>query len=116
MPTTATLDYDDLAAKAQEASRLMKLLANERRLLLLCRLAGAGEMPVGALVDAVGLSQSALSQHLAMMRAEGLLAFRREGQTLYYRIADPAAARLLAMLKDIYCEKPHHPPAKRNRS
>jgi len=73
------------------------------------RLAGAGEMPVHALAEAVGLSQSALSQHLALMRAEELVAFRRDGQTLYYRIADPAAARFLAMLKDIYCcEKPHH--------
>ena len=87
----------------------MKLLANERRLLLLCRLAGAGEMPVAALAEAVGLSQSALSQHLALMRAEGLVAFRRDGQTLYYRIDDPAAGQFLAMLKDIYCDKSHDP-------
>jgi DNA-binding transcriptional ArsR family regulator len=60
-------------------------------------------MAVGDLAAAVGLSQSALSQHLARMREEGLLATRREAQTVFYRIADRNAARLLAVLKDIYC-------------
>ena len=55
------------------------------------------------LADAVGLSQSALSQHLAKMREEGLVATRREAQTVFYRIADPNAARLLSLLKNIYC-------------
>lgn len=82
---------------------MLKLLANESRLLILCRLALARELPVNDLVEAVGLSQSALSQHLAKMREEGLLATRREAQTIFYRIADPNAARLLALLKDIYC-------------
>ena len=89
--------------KAAEAASLLKLLANENRLLILCRLALAGEVSVGDLADAVGLSQSALSQHLAKMRDEGLLATRREAQTVYYRIADPNAARLLKVLKSIYC-------------
>jgi len=93
----------DLARKASEAVQLLKLLANENRLLILCRLALARELSVNDLADAVGLSQSALSQHLAKMRAEGLLATRREAQTVYYRIADPNAARLLALLKSIYC-------------
>jgi DNA-binding transcriptional ArsR family regulator len=106
-------DYADLADKAEEASRLMKLLANERRLLILCRLAGAGEMSVGALAETVGLSQSAVSQHLALMREQGLVTFRRDGQTLHYMIADPAAARFLAMLKDIYCERPR--PSQRRK-
>ena len=66
-------------------------------------LVGAGEMNVGALADAVGLSQSALSQHLARLREEGLVATRREAQTIHYRLADPKAARLLALLRDIYC-------------
>lgn len=89
--------------KAAEAAGLLKLLANESRLLILCRLAMALEMSVNDLAEAVGLSQSALSQHLAKMREEGLLATRREAQTVFYRIADPNAARLLALLKDIYC-------------
>lgn len=109
MQKIAAADYADLADKAGDASRLMKVLANERRLLLMCRLASAGEMSVHALADAVGLSQSALSQHLALMRGEGLVAFRRDGQTLHYRVADPAAGRLLAMLKDIYCERTNSP-------
>ena len=61
------------------------------------------EMSVNDLADAVGLSQSALSQHLAKMREDGLLATRREAQTVFYRIADPNAARVLALLKNIYC-------------
>lgn len=93
----------DLEDKAVEASRLLKLLANDRRLLILCRLVAAGEMTVTALANAVGLGQSALSQHLARMREEGLVAFRREGTTLFYRIEDPKAARLLATLYEIYC-------------
>ena len=93
----------ELESKAAEAAGLLKLLANENRLLILCRLAVACEMSVGDLVDAVDLSQSALSQHLARMREDGLLATRREAQTVFYRIADPNAARLLAVLKSIYC-------------
>lgn len=89
--------------KAAQAAGMLKLLANESRLLILCRLAMALEMSVNDLAQAVGLSQSALSQHLAKMREEGLLSTRREAQTVFYRIADPNAARLLALLKDIYC-------------
>lgn len=92
-----------LERKASEAAQLLKLLANENRLLILCRLVQTREMSVGDLVAAVGISQSALSQHLAKMRAEGLLATRREAQTVHYRIADPGATRMLTLLKDIYC-------------
>ena len=63
-------------------------------------------MKVGDLVKAVGLSQSALSQHLARLRADGLVTFRRKSQTLYYRISDPRAARVLKTLKTIYCSEP----------
>jgi DNA-binding transcriptional ArsR family regulator len=92
-----------LERKAAEAAGLLKLLANENRLLILCRLTLAGELSVNDLADGVGLSQSAISQHLAKMREEGLLATRREAQTVFYRTVDPNAARLLALLKDIYC-------------
>jgi len=101
---------DDLAmlqAKAAEAARLMRMLANENRLLLLCHLAAAEEMGVGALAEALGLSQSALSQHLALLREDGLVATRREAQAIYYRIADPKVARLLGVLRDIYCPPGH---------
>lgn len=92
-----------LAAQAATAARMLKLLGNENRLLILCSLAARGEMKVGDIVEAVGLSQSALSQHLALLRADGLVTFRRESQTLYYRVSDPRAARLLKLLKDMYC-------------
>lgn len=92
-----------LERKAAEAASLLKLLANEQRLLILCRLAIGGELSVSALVEAGDLSQSALSQHLAKLRDDGLVATRRDGQTIYYHIADPNAARVLALLKDIYC-------------
>ena len=98
----APSELEQLEARAGEAARLLKLLSNERRLLLLCRLVG-GEATVNTLADAVGLSQSALSQHLAKLREDGLVAYRREGTTLYYRIADRHAERVLELLKDIYC-------------
>ncbi|MDX2101069.1 MAG: ArsR family transcriptional regulator [Alphaproteobacteria bacterium] len=92
-----------LEAQASEAARLLKLLANERRLLVLCFLAGDGEISVGPLAERVGLSQSALSQHLARLRADGLVATRKTAQTVFYRIADPRVGELLRVLKDIYC-------------
>jgi DNA-binding transcriptional ArsR family regulator len=82
---------------------LLRLLANERRLLLLCHLVGAGEMTVSALASALGLSQPALSQHLAMLREDGLMATREASQAVVYRLADPKAARLLEMLRDLDC-------------
>ena len=92
-----------LEAKAGSVARVLKILANEKRLLILCRLAAVGEMPAAALASDVSLSQSALSQHLARMREQGLVTFRRESQTLHYSIADPQTDRLLLALKDIYC-------------
>ena len=92
-----------LAERAAEAARLLKLLANENRLLILCQLVAKNELAVGDMADAVGLSQSALSQHLAKMREEGLVATRREAQSVFYRIADPDTRRILALLKSIYC-------------
>ena len=85
----ADIGIAELERKAGEAAGLLKLLANENRLLILCRLVVAGEMSVGDLAEAVDLSQSALSQHLAKMRDDGLVATRREAQTVFYRIADP---------------------------
>jgi DNA-binding transcriptional ArsR family regulator len=83
---------------------MLKLLASEQRLLLLCRLV-EGETSVGDLAEHAKLAQSAASQHLGKMRAEGLVATRREAQTIYYRLADPAAMRVLDTLCDIYRRK-----------
>lgn len=98
-----THEIADLQRKVAEVSATLRLLANEKRLLVLCELAQAGEMSVGALAESVGLSQSALSQHLSLLRADGLVATRREGQTLHYRISDARVSGLLAALRSIYC-------------
>ena len=100
---TLTMDMRAFEDSAAEAARVLKLLANERRLLILCQLVMSREMSVGPLADAVGLSQSALSQHLARMREEGLVAARRDAQTIFYRIADRDVGRILKLLKEIYC-------------
>jgi ArsR family transcriptional regulator len=101
MPTQALSTFE-LAAKAGEAAGLLRALAHEARLLVLCQLL-EGEHSAGALQDASGLSQSALSQHLARLREEGLVATRREAQTIYYRLADPDVALVLDALAQIYC-------------
>lgn len=93
----------DFEANATEAANLMKALGNEKRLMILCKLLEAGEMSVMPLCAAVGLSQSALSQHLAKMRAENLVNYRRESQTLFYRVADPKVKRIVKTLKSIFC-------------
>ena len=92
-----------LQANAGDAVAMLRALSNETRLLVLCQL-GRGEMSVGELNDLVGLSQSALSQHLAKLRAEGLVATRRDAQTIHYRIADARVSGLVAALHDIFCK------------
>jgi DNA-binding transcriptional ArsR family regulator len=88
---------------AAKAAALLRAVGNANRLMVLCLLIEHEELPVSALLERVPLSQSALSQHLARMRDEGLVAFRRDAQTLYYRIADPAVEQLVAALKAIFC-------------
>ncbi len=93
----------DFAERAAEAAGLLKALANEKRLMILCKLLERGEMSVMTLCDNVGLSQSALSQHLAKMRDEKIIDFRRDGQTIYYHVSSPDVNRILKTLKSIYC-------------
>lgn len=90
-------------AGAAQAAAMLKALANEKRLMILCKLLELGEMGVMALSAEVGLSQSALSQHLAKMRDENIVGFRRDGQSVFYHVADPEVTRILATLKSIYC-------------
>lgn len=104
--TAAPGGLDALQEKAGQAARLLRLLGNENRLLLLCHLVAHEEMTVGALAQAVGLSQPALSQHLALLREDGLVATRRDAQTVFYRLADPKAASVLSVLRDLYCPTP----------
>lgn len=98
----ANLDIARFEASAAEAAKLLRALGNERRLMILCQLAD-GERSVGDIAPLVGLSQSALSQHLAVLREEGVVATRREAQTVWYRISDPAAVKVVATLAEIFC-------------
>lgn len=98
----ARFDFATFEASAARAATLLRLLGSERRLMILCQL-GASELSVGQIQTRVGLSQSALSQHLALLREEGLVATRRDGQTIHYRIVDPAALRVIATLAELYC-------------
>lgn len=102
MQTTAP-DKIFMQEGAAQAAAMLRLLGHEQRLLVLCLLLAHGELSVGALLEQVDLSPSALSQHLAKMREEGLVAYRREAQTLYYRIDNPRVAPLIATLKGLYC-------------
>ena len=97
------LPRSEFTRQAGEATRLLKVMANECRLLVLCFLAEAGELSVSELTERVGLSQSALSQHLAKLREEGLVATRKESQSVFYRVCDPKAEQVLALLHQIYC-------------
>lgn len=91
------------AAQSAEAAAFLRLMANEHRLMILCRLAGGAEMSAGALVEASGLSQSALSQHLARLREDGLVEARRDGVVLYYSLADDRVRALIDVMKEIFC-------------
>lgn len=102
MSVAMPMDGEAMRLHAADASRVLKALANEKRLLLLCQLV-EGECSVGELNARVDLSQSALSQHLAVLRDEGLVTTRREAQTIYYALAEGPAQRILATLHGIYC-------------
>lgn len=96
------IDAESMRAHAADATRLLKVLANEKRLMLLCLLV-EGERSVGELNARVELSQSALSQHLAILREDGLVTTRREAQTIYYALAEGPAQRVIDTLHGIYC-------------
>lgn len=102
MSVALPLDGEAMRLHAADASRVLKALANEKRLLLLCQLV-EGECSVGELNARVDLSQSALSQHLAVLRDEGLVTTRREAQTIYYALAEGPAQQILSTLHRIYC-------------
>ncbi|SIQ63186.1 transcriptional regulator, ArsR family [Solilutibacter tolerans] len=95
-------DSNLMRRHVSDAARMLKALANEKRLLLLCQLV-EGECSVGELNARVDLSQSALSQHLALLREDGLVTTRRESQTIHYALAEGPARDILKTLHDIYC-------------
>jgi DNA-binding transcriptional ArsR family regulator len=96
-------NLSEFSLQASEAAAVLRSLGNEARLLVLCHLSEASELSAGELTRRVGLSQSALSQHLARLREDGLVTTRKEAQTVYYRIADPKVHRVLALLHELYC-------------
>lgn len=98
-----SIDIEQLERHAANVADTMRALGNEKRLMILCKLAQTDEMNVNTLAEAVGLSPSALSQHLARMRAEELVATRRDSQTIWYRIANDKTQKLMASLYDIFC-------------
>ena len=96
------MDIAAFEAHAKDASQFLKLLANQHRLMVLCLLIG-GELSVGDLHARTNLSQSALSQHLASLREAGLVATRREAQTIFYALANENVMKVIELLKSIYC-------------
>ena len=96
-------EIGELEGKAGIIADRLRALGHDARLLVLCRLARDGEVTAGALTGIGGLSQSALSQHLARMREEGIVSYRRDGQTLWYRIADDKIEQLMGVLFELYC-------------
>ncbi|MDR2012796.1 MAG: metalloregulator ArsR/SmtB family transcription factor [Rhodanobacter sp.] len=100
--TPSRLNPDAMRAHADDAAQLLKALANDKRLLILCLLA-RGEHSVGELNTLLDLSQSALSQHLAVLREEGMVNTRREAQTIYYSLAPGPAFEVIQTLYGIYC-------------
>ena len=104
------MPYGDIQNSVKQASALLKAMSNERRLLILCHLS-EGEHSVGELCALIGLSQSALSQHLAKLRHDNLVSTRRDRQTVYYSVAAGEVESILRTLHDLYCAEP--PAAKR---
>jgi DNA-binding transcriptional ArsR family regulator len=100
----ADMNLGELQARALRATGLLKAMANPVRLLVLCQLA-EGEKSVGELERVAEVSQSALSQHLALLRSRGLVRTRRAGQTIYYTLDGAEAPALLAALYEVYCRR-----------
>ena len=103
------LSPDEMAENAGEVAEILKSIANTNRLMILCSLA-EGEKSVSTINAQVPLSQSALSQHLARLRRERLVATRKEGQTVFYRIDDPRIMELMSHLYRLYCAAPDARP------
>lgn len=100
--TDAKMSPVAMAANARQAGALLKALANERRLMILCHLS-QGERSVGEIEKLVGLGQSALSQHLARLRRDGVVATRRRARTIYYSLVGREAMAVMATLYGLYC-------------
>ncbi|MGY6643670.1 MAG: ArsR/SmtB family transcription factor [Salinarimonas sp.] len=96
-------DLQALEPKADKVAQLLTALGHSKRLMAMCRMMDE-EVSVGTLAESVGLGQSALSQHLSKLRALGLVTTRREGQTIYYRLASEEARELIGTLYRLFCK------------
>lgn len=101
--TRADLAEMPNSAGVEEATAVLRLLSHPDRLRVLCHLGVEGELAVGRILERIQLSPSALSQHLAKLRAEGLVATRKERQTVYYRVAREDVLEILNTLHRLYC-------------
>ncbi len=113
-----SFQIEQMKQVAKEVASLLKLLANENRLLILCHLLKA-KCSVSELVSILGLSQSAISQHLAKLRHEKIVSYERQAQNVYYFLSDPNVKRIIQTLYELYCQKisplekePFHEPEK----
>ncbi len=107
-------DVAEFRANAQRATMLLKAMANQSRLLILCFLA-QGEKSVGEMQTLLGISQSALSQHLAILRRDNLVETRRLARSIVYSLASPEAEALMGVLYEQFCQQPSAAPARRDR-
>lgn len=96
------LPVEEMAVRAAEAAAFLKALSHEGRLMILCHLS-AGEKTVTELEDRLGARQAAVSQQLARLRAEGLVAARRDGKSIYYSIQDPKAGAIMELVYEMFC-------------
>lgn len=103
---SSAAEMQALEKVAAEVAGVLRALGNERRLMIVCKLAEWGEANVTALSEAVGLSQSALSQHLTKLRARKIVDYRRDSQILWYRISDPRIEKLFVTLHGLFCRPP----------
>ena len=108
------VDIEQLQENARKASALLKAMSNEHRLLILCQLL-EGEKSVGELERLIGLSQSALSQHLARLRRDNLVKTRRQAQTIFYSVAGQEASAVISTLYGLYCSVPDAAHAEEGR-
>ncbi|PCD77249.1 ArsR/SmtB family transcription factor [Pseudothioclava arenosa] len=98
----SVIDADELLGRARDASNLLKALAHEGRLMIMCHLS-SGEKSVTELENLLESRQAAVSQQLARLRLEGLVSCRREGKAIYYSLSDPRAQRVVALVYDMFC-------------
>ena len=101
---TTPTEFDVVVEKAKSASNFLKAISHEGRLMILCHLV-AGEKSVTELEDLISARQAAVSQQLSKLRLEGLVVPRRDGKTIYYRLADDKPKRILEVIYDLFCQE-----------